>query len=316
VAPVTKYGFLGVNLFFIISGFVILMTAQHGCLRRFLVSRVTRLYPAFWACCTLTAVVVGLADDPRFIVDFSQWLINMTMMSGFVGVSSVDGVYWSLFVELKFYLLVLVLIYFGQIGHVEKYLWLWLAAALLLWLRPLPFFYTLLIPQYAPYFIAGSAFYLVFREGWSASKLLLVILSYASSVLMVHDEWTRTQAYYAGVSFDFNIIAGAVTSFFIIFLLLATGKTRRFSHPAFVYFGALTYPLYLIHQNAGYILLNKFAGGGQPPILLLIEVIVFMMLIAYLVHRVMERRYAKPLGLLLERWFARVSRHSAGVDKA
>lgn len=44
---VFKYGFLGVQLFFIISGYVVLMSAQGKTLKQFFTSRVTRLYPAY-----------------------------------------------------------------------------------------------------------------------------------------------------------------------------------------------------------------------------------------------------------------------------
>lgn len=50
----TKYGWLGVQLFFIISGYVVLMSAAGKTVKQFLLSRITRLYPAYWAACTLT----------------------------------------------------------------------------------------------------------------------------------------------------------------------------------------------------------------------------------------------------------------------
>lgn len=306
-SPVTKYGFLGVHLFFIISGFVILMTAQHGSLRRFVISRITRLYPAFWCCCTLTAAVIWLAADTRYIVAFNQWLINLTMLNSFIYVPSVDGVYWSLCIELKFYLLMLVLLFFGQVGEIEKYLWFWLFAAVLLWLRPLPYLYALLIPEYAPYFVAGSTFYLIFRDGWSASKLLLIAYSFSASLLMVHDDWMHMQAHFDEASFDFIIIAGAIACFFLIFLLIASGLLQRFSYSGFVYLGVLTYPLYLVHQNIGFILFNRFAGGGQSPLLLLLEVLVLMLAVAFVVHRSVECRYSKPLGNVLENLFAKAA---------
>lgn len=40
--PVAKYGYLGVHLFFMISGFVILMTAGDGSIERFIASRASR----------------------------------------------------------------------------------------------------------------------------------------------------------------------------------------------------------------------------------------------------------------------------------
>ncbi len=99
-APLSKYGYLGVELFFMISGFVILMTAAGGSLRKFLVSRIVRLYLAFWACCTLTFAVTAASGDPRFSTTMGHYLGNMTMLSGFFGVPLIDGAYCSLLVEL------------------------------------------------------------------------------------------------------------------------------------------------------------------------------------------------------------------------
>ena len=103
LAPISKYGYLGVELFFMISGFVILMTADTGSIRTFAVSRFVRLYPAFWICCSLTFAISVMLGGGRDYPSANQYLINMTMFSGFVGVPPIDGVYWSLFVELKFF---------------------------------------------------------------------------------------------------------------------------------------------------------------------------------------------------------------------
>ena len=50
----SKYGFLGVDLFFIISGFVIAWSADKHSLERFIGSRFLRLYPGFLAGVTIT----------------------------------------------------------------------------------------------------------------------------------------------------------------------------------------------------------------------------------------------------------------------
>lgn len=51
-----RYGYLGVHLFFIISGFVILMSAQGIQARQFVAARVARLVPAFWTSVLLTTL--------------------------------------------------------------------------------------------------------------------------------------------------------------------------------------------------------------------------------------------------------------------
>ena len=48
IANVTKYGYLGVNLFLLISGFVILVSSDGKSPRQFVISRIVRLYPTYW----------------------------------------------------------------------------------------------------------------------------------------------------------------------------------------------------------------------------------------------------------------------------
>src|SRR5688572_29637953 len=59
------FGFMGVPLFFMISGFVILMTAQNRSGLQFVNSRIARLYPSFWICVLLSALALTfLANRP------------------------------------------------------------------------------------------------------------------------------------------------------------------------------------------------------------------------------------------------------------
>ena len=92
LATAGKYGYLGVDLFFMISGFVILMTASNGSFKDFAVSRAARLYPAFWACCTVTFGAILAIGGVRYHATFSQYLVNMTMLSEFFHVPYIDGV--------------------------------------------------------------------------------------------------------------------------------------------------------------------------------------------------------------------------------
>ena len=120
LASISKYGYLGVELFFMISGFVILMTASNGDLKKFVISRLIRLYPAFWVCCSITfffTLAIGASD---YSASINQYLINMTLLSDFMNVPPMDGVYWSLFVELKFYAFVAVIIHDSLVSRNDR----------------------------------------------------------------------------------------------------------------------------------------------------------------------------------------------------
>src|SRR5689334_6048092 len=144
LAPAAKYGYLGVDLFFLISRFVIVMSASGGGVRRFVVSRAARLYPAFWACCTVTFLLSVAIGGSRYSASVGQYLVNLTMLSSFFGVASLDGVYWSLFVELKFYILVAILCLYNKVEGIQRFLLLWLLATIGLDEQPIWKFRSLL----------------------------------------------------------------------------------------------------------------------------------------------------------------------------
>lgn len=292
LAPVAKYGYLGVELFFMISGFVILMTAEQGSLKRFAMSRVARLYPAFWACCTITFVVTLWLGRPGQ-VSLSQYLVNMTLLSEFVGVDDIDGVYWSLFVEIRFYLGVALLLLFRQMANAQRWLAVWLVASTVARLVHLPWLRVWLIVDYAPLFVAGATFYRVWQSGWSRERALLLGLAWVLALYAALGEAGGIARYY-GEAFDRSVVAGLISLFFGAMALVASRRTGFIGRRRWTVVGALTYPLYLIHQNIGYMVFNS-AFPAVNPHLLLWGTIALMLGAAYVVHVRVER----PLGRAL-----------------
>ena len=138
IAQISRYGYLGVELFFMISGFVILLSAHGRSTTAFVHSRIVRLFPAYWLAVTLTTASLVMWGHDRFTVSLGQYLANLTMLHKFFGVRHIDGVYWTLIVELKFYFLVWLLLRTGAMSHLRRWIWLWLAFAALSWLLPEP----------------------------------------------------------------------------------------------------------------------------------------------------------------------------------
>ncbi|MBV8356895.1 MAG: acyltransferase, partial [Deltaproteobacteria bacterium] len=98
------FGHYGVDLFFVISGFVIFMTLERATsVGRFAVSRFARLYPAFWI--ALCIALAARALDGRLSMSFGEILANATMVPAMFSAPFVDPVYWTLLCELVFYVL-------------------------------------------------------------------------------------------------------------------------------------------------------------------------------------------------------------------
>ncbi|HEV7323819.1 MAG TPA: acyltransferase [Bosea sp. (in: a-proteobacteria)] len=109
-------GRFGVALFFLISGFVVPFSiAGERPLRHFAISRLFRLYPAFWlALAALTTTAWFAGEAPRTVAV----LANLTMAPPVFGQPWLSPIHWTLFVELLFYILVALLFFAGALRRV------------------------------------------------------------------------------------------------------------------------------------------------------------------------------------------------------
>ena len=298
LAPVAKYGDLGVELFFMISGFVILMSASSGSFKKFTISRVARLYPMFWVCCSLTFVVTLFLGTAHFTVSLPQYLTNLTMLSNFFKVPPVDGVYWTLFVELRFYALVALVLLFRQLGRIQLLLTLWLAASVVLEFVSVPFLHALLLAAYSPLFIAGALCFLIRSRGVTVMRLVLVGVTWMSALYHALEDIPKLEASYH-TQLSPYVVTGIISVFFVVLIVVALRRTGRLAAVNWVTLGALTYPLYLIHQNIGYMIFN----AAYPTVnrhVLLWGTVLGMLVLAYLLDRAIEQRYARAFKRFLE----------------
>jgi peptidoglycan/LPS O-acetylase OafA/YrhL len=105
-APFTWFGWVGVEIFFVISGFVIANSASKSSAKEFLFGRALRLYPAVWVCSTLTFFVLlffARGKTSEFIFPYMQAMLLIP--KGIKG-RWLDCIYWTLAAEMAFYGLV------------------------------------------------------------------------------------------------------------------------------------------------------------------------------------------------------------------
>jgi len=273
---VAKYGFFGVHLFFLISGMVILMSAQGQDLRGFVAARIVRLYPAFWICCTISALVAFI--DP--LLGWPEYFANMTMFPNPFYVSLINQAYWSLVVEAKFYLLIAVLLLCGRLHRIELVMWIWLAATAF---STSYLMRQVIMAPYASFFVGGFACFLLRRQPtWDRWALLFVAWAVAMN------ETAREVAKYNYV-FDTFASCMLVTSFFVVILAVSKSWLVIPEWKGIALLGAISYPLYLLHQRIAI----EMGWTTDSPALLLIA-FAWIIILSWVVHRWGE--------LPLQRW--------------
>lgn len=313
---IARYGYLGVDLFFVISGFVILNSAWNKRPSAFVASRIGRLYPAFWVACTLTALVVTIDPGDRFHVTFNQYLVNLTMTPKLFDVPEVDGVYWTLLVELKFYLLVLGLCMLRITrNRVLAFSIGWLAISVWHAIVPLPGYLSeLLLPDWSPYFIAGILFSLVAREGWRRKYVLPLIVTYVWTVY-VAVEFARGWSESYDTQLSPYVVGGVITAIFVVFALIAGHKLQWKWAGKVAFLGALTYPLYLLHEYIGFVLF-ELGHAWVSRWVLLASVLAVVTALAWALHVLVEDRCAAPLARWIQnRWDGFVAPFDRGIHE-
>lgn len=105
-APFTWFGWVGVEIFFVISGFVIANSASKSSPTQFLLGRALRLYPAVWVCATATLLVLLIFSGAPASDFITPYIHAMLLIPVGVTKQSLDVVYWTLAAEMAFYLLV------------------------------------------------------------------------------------------------------------------------------------------------------------------------------------------------------------------
>lgn len=252
---VLEFGRYGVHLFFMLSGFVIFMTLERTeNARWFGLARAFRLLPALWVGIIITFLTVhALGPDDR-TVPLMTAIMNFTLLHSYLDHAHVDGAYWSLVIEMTFYVWMAILFYtLKNWQQLRMVLFSWVivsyvAVINLESLSPTLFFITndLLFTSYAPLFISGILLYHWYKSGsLTASEVFFLALSMSHALI----------AYPA----PFNIF---VLACYGIFVLAICGYLNFIVNRATLWLGSLSYSLYLVHQNIGYgIIDHSYAVG-------------------------------------------------------
>ncbi|MFF7015194.1 MULTISPECIES: acyltransferase [Streptomyces] len=292
------YGCLGVQVFFVISGFVICMSGWGRTPSAFFASRASRLMPAYWAAVVLVTVVFALPMVAYEAVSPSDALLNLTLLQQPLGADRVLGVCWTLWAEVRFYALFALCVVLPGVNRRRVVLFCagWTLAAALAQASGEPFLDVLLMPQYAPYFIGGMGLYLVHRDRRDALAWGIVAVSWLLGQHYAVAELWRPDGPDAFSYRSSAVIILIVTAGFAAVAAVALGALNRIDRPWLTVAGALTYAFYLVHEHLGWVVVGGLHRGlGVPSWATFALTLAVMLGLAWLLHRYVERRFTPLL---------------------
>jgi peptidoglycan/LPS O-acetylase OafA/YrhL len=296
LSAATAYGALGVQLFFIISGFVILMSAYGRTVGQFAASRISRLFPAYWAAVILAALLLLVISPGEMNkITWTDAVVNLTMLQQSIGVKSLDGVFWTLWVELLFYVTIAFFLWRGMTQRrVLAFIFLWPLLGMLSVQSDAGMLKTLLIPEYSPLFALGMGLYLIHAHGHDIVRWLAVAVNVVLACHQTANTFLPGMSQSTGRELSPGVTWLLILCFAAVVALITTTPLRHTGWKWMSMAGSLTYPLYLVHEMWGWWIIKSLheAIGTWPSVAVATAA---SLLMAWLIHRLIERRFASRL---------------------
>ncbi len=291
---ILKFGYMGVELFFMISGFVILMTLERSnSFKEFIIKRWLRLFPAMLiATILIYATSFFLLERPLGKISYIDFLpglffIDPDIFSGnsvFNIGRPIELAFWSLFVEVKFYFIFGALYFYNKKTALKNLIIVFLSFFTIYCIKRLAHsenidsIYTYLnlyfSLQYFGWFCIGAIMY----KSYSLNDKLM---AYRSAYLII-------PAYYCSTR---HAYIAALLIYTLFYFTLNNKKVCAIIGNRFlIFFGVISYPLYLIHENAMVALTIKTHNqfGFIPDLLTPLPGLLIIFLIAYFIAKHLE----------------------------
>lgn len=257
---------------------------KYGGGKSYLIRRFFRLYPTFWICVIISALILSNCGDT--LISLKTFLLNLTMIPGCFHVNYVDGAYWTMQMELFFTLIMVFILLLKKFSIRIMAIVGWAIVSLIFnLLSPnidnivLRSIRIITMPEFAPAFIGGVSIYqIIFNKGRRVTFSIPLIISVISS-------------YFANSISPLFIlfVVTLVILFAIKQLEIQLSKYPR-TMSFFAYFAAISYPLYLVHQYVGYVIIDNVRIRGFENEIIIVIPIVASIIIATIIHYCFENK--------------------------
>lgn len=295
----SKFGFVGVDIFFVLSGAVIANSSLGSNPGKFLRARFIRLFPVY-----VFAFGLGLLLIPAMasVGTRMQNAVSVTGLQFWFGGNNPIVTSWTLPFEINFYFLVWALLSFLahrkmhlDLSRLHSFLNFWLLALAVSNIMQLGHFANILIPEFAAYFIYGASCALI-SSGMSLVKVLpTILISGVLSLKELNNRIINTEA------FQYRWFLYLLFAIVIPIIIIRSnrhsgrkvGAARQTFNREAARLALMTYPIYLLHEAIGMSLISMLVQQGFRVRVAYLAVTIFILAISFLLVSYIEPFFRK-----------------------
>jgi peptidoglycan/LPS O-acetylase OafA/YrhL len=291
-------GYLGVHLFFVISGYCIAasvykLSARNGNSREFVINRFWRIYPTYWAALVVSIIINLIASSfnnttptSNLLNGWQAWLGHILLAQPYFNTSFYVGVYWTLTIEVAFYLIVAILLIVKNLFGQKLALFIGLSLGFASIFAPLGTMFTFI--SYWNEFVCGilvfSALLAKYQnQTYHQNLSLILIVIFGLLGIWVDKNYHSSTLWFAAV--------------FAIGLYVLYGFDKKIDSIRQLhwlkYLGIMSYSLYLIHVPFQAKVMNlgiRFVPVDSPMLLILqIFALIVALGTSYIFYQLVEK---------------------------
>jgi peptidoglycan/LPS O-acetylase OafA/YrhL len=301
---VFSVGWVGVEIFFVLSGYVIAQSADGKSAYQFLKGRAGRLMPAVWVCATITLMAVlyfGMSSLSPALVNYLKTMVLYPRGPW------ISNVYWTLIVEICFYAAIFILLFVNAFRYIELFAIgltvmsaVYIAGHLVLGWKLIAAYF---LAQHGCFFALGILIWLCSSSGASIGRVVVTALAV---VVCLAEACTIGNGRLAGTELLLAPAIWLATVAAICLSIALPTKKSNFLRAL----GLMTYPLYLVHEKLGSgILRISPLTGRWVAMFLAVSVVMglsfFMIKIEAPMRKALEKAIDRLSATILPDWMLR-----------
>ncbi|WP_439858861.1 acyltransferase family protein [Pseudomonas sp. MBLB4136] len=310
-----NFGAFGVGLFFLISGLVIPLSVTANTPIAFVCARLLRILPTYIVGLSIGVFAVYVSSmywSLAFPVEWRSFIANALLVANFFDIPSLDYVNWTLVIELKFYLLALLLVGTFRSGRFWPILLICILGLIFnllansdggqapTWVKA-----QAKDVMFFAFMFMGSVFYFIHSNkiSWGRGVVYIVCLA-----LLFCLTWRAST--YAPNFYHITLSYGYALAVFAV-LFCFRGRIRCNSF--FVFLSRISYPVYVIHPLCGYVFLRLALAMGWSYYAALLVALLMTLVASCIVHLIVERPSISLGRLIAQRMRGKVWQDYLGV---